>query len=128
MHRRSLNSVERFLKNFEIAGVANLFARLLNPFFLQRILCRTIGFVKHSEYAGEGKRGEFICGDLIGDIVTEFVLGCVVPFLLLDHFEASAFLRIGRIEYVGKKFDAFTQTFDDAEPLVIERAFDHCIM
>ena len=120
----SLNSVEGFLKNFKIAGVANLFARLLNPLFLQRILRRTIGFVKHSEYAGERKRGEFIRGDLVGDVVTEFVLGCAVPFLFLDHFEAAALLRIGRIEYVGKKFDAFSQTFDDAEALVIECALD----
>src|SRR6476660_3448531 len=32
---RSLHSVEGFLENFEIAGVANLFARVLNPFLLQ---------------------------------------------------------------------------------------------
>src|SRR5260370_39241230 len=31
----SLHSVEGFLENFEIAGVANLFARILNPFLLQ---------------------------------------------------------------------------------------------
>ena len=31
----SLNSVEGFLENFEIAGIANLFARVLNPFLLQ---------------------------------------------------------------------------------------------
>ena len=31
----SLHSVEGFLENFEIAGVANLFARVLNPFLLQ---------------------------------------------------------------------------------------------
>ena len=121
----SLYSVEGFLKHFEIAGIANLFARLLNPFFLQRIFRGTIGFVKHSEYAGERKRGEFIRGDLVSHIMTEFVLRCVVPFLFLYHFEASAFARIGRIEHVGKKFDAFTQTFDNAKPLVIERAFDH---
>ena len=55
----------------------------------------------------------------VGDVVAEFVLGCVVPFFFLDHFEAAALLRIGRIEYVGKKFDAFAQAFDDAEALVI---------
>ena len=32
---QSLQSVEGFLKNFEIAGVANLFARILNPLLLQ---------------------------------------------------------------------------------------------
>ena len=32
---RSLHSVEGFLENFEIAGVANLFARILNPLLLQ---------------------------------------------------------------------------------------------
>jgi hypothetical protein len=31
----SLHSVEGFLENFEIAGVANLFARILNPLLLQ---------------------------------------------------------------------------------------------
>ena len=57
--------------------------------------------------------------------MAEFVLGSVVPFLFLDQLEAAAFARIGRIEHVGEKFDAFTQTFDDAEALVIERALDH---
>ena len=55
----------------------------------------------------------------------EFVLGSVVPFLFLDQLEAAAFARIGRIEHVREKFDAFAQTFDDAEALVIERALDH---
>ena len=31
----SLHFVEGFLENFEIAAVANLFARVLNPFLLQ---------------------------------------------------------------------------------------------
>ena len=31
----SLHFVEGFLENFEIAGVAGLFARVLNPFLLQ---------------------------------------------------------------------------------------------
>jgi hypothetical protein len=31
----SLHFVEGFLENFEIAGVASLFARVLNPFLLQ---------------------------------------------------------------------------------------------
>jgi len=57
--------------------------------------------------------------------VPQLVLGTVVPFFFLDHFEAAAFLRIGRIEYVREKFDALRQTFDDGEALVIESALDH---
>ena len=94
----SLNSVEGFLKNFKIAGIANLFARLLNPFFLQRILRRSIGFVKHSEYAGERKGGEFIRGEFVGDVVAEFVLRSVVVFFLVNYREGAAFARVGGVE------------------------------
>src|SRR6266576_6958348 len=83
----SLHFVEGFLENFEIAGVAGLFARVLNPFLLQRVFGRTIGFVKHAKDAGERERGEFIRSEFVGDVVAEFVLGCVVPFLFLDDFE-----------------------------------------
>ena len=121
----SLNSVESFLKNFEIAGVAHFFARLLDPFFLQRILRRAIGFVKDSEHTGEWKRGEFVCGEFVGDVVPQLVLGRVVPFSLLDQFEAAALLRVGGIEHVREKFDAFAQAFDNAEALVIHGALDH---
>ena len=31
----SLHAIEGFLENFEIAGIANLFARILNPLLLQ---------------------------------------------------------------------------------------------
>lgn len=57
--------------------------------------------------------------------MTQFVFRRVVPFLFLDELEAAPFARIGRVEDVGIKFDAFTQTFDDAETLVIEGALDH---
>ena len=100
---RSLNSIEGFLENFEVAGVANLFARLLDPFFLERILGRTIGLVEHAEYAGKGERGQFVGSEFVGDVVAEFVLGCVVPFFLLNHFEAAALFWIGRVEHVREK-------------------------
>ena len=121
---RSLHPIKRFLKNLDIAGVANLFARILNPLLFQRIFRWTIGFVEDAEYAGERKRCEFVRGDLVGDVMTELVFGCAVPFLFLDNFEAAAFLWIARIEYVRKKFDALRHTFDDAEPLVVVRARD----
>src|SRR6266478_3609402 len=88
----SLHFVEGFLENFEIAGVAGFFARSLDPFLLQRILRWSVRFVKHAEDAGERKRCEFIRGEFVGDVVAEFVLGCVVPFLFLDHFETAALL------------------------------------
>src|SRR5882672_10798769 len=94
----SLHFVEGFLENVEIAGVANLFARVLNPFFFQRVFGRTIGFVKHAEDAWERKRCEFIRGEFVGDVVAEFVLRCVVPFPFLDHFETAPLLWIGWIE------------------------------
>src|SRR4029453_14916776 len=102
----SLHSVEGFLENFDIAGVANLFARILNPLLFQRVLRWAIGFVEHAEHARERKRLEFIRSKFVRDVVAEFVLGCVVPFLFLDHFEAAALLWISRVEYVGKEFDA----------------------
>ena len=43
---------------------------------------------------------------IIGDIVPHFILRRVVPLLFLDQFEAAAFARIGRVENVGKKFNA----------------------
>src|SRR4029077_5726464 len=84
----SLHSVEGLLENFEIAGVAGFFARSLDPFLLQRILRRAIGFVEDAEDAGEGKCGEFVRGDLIGDVMPQLVLRCAVPFLFLNDFEA----------------------------------------
>ena len=51
--------------------------------------------------------------------------GVLSHFLFLDHFEAAALARIGRIEDVREKFDAFAQAFDDAEALVVHRALDH---
>ena len=120
----SFHSVECFLEQFQVRSTASLFTGRLDPFFLERVLGRTIGFVKHAKDAGERERGEFICGELVGNVVAHFILGCAVPFSFLDHFEAAAFLRISRIEYVREKFDALRETFDDAEALVIERALD----
>ena len=55
----------------------------------------------------------------------DLVLGRVVPFLFLDELEAAAFARIAGIEDARIKFNAFAQTFDHAETLVIHRALDH---
>ncbi len=121
----SLYSVEGFLEDFEIAGIASLLSRCFDPLFLEGILRRAIRLVKHSEDAGERKRGEFVRGELVGDVVAHFVLGCAVPFLFLDHFETAALAWVGWIEDVREKLDAFAQTFDDTEALVIEGALDH---
>src|SRR5437879_3323549 len=120
----SLHSVEGFLEDLEIAGVPSLLTSVLDPFLFQRVFGRAIGFVEHTEDAGERKLREFVGGELVGDVVSELVLGCAVPFLFLDHFKAAALLRIGWIEYVGEKFDAFAQAFDNAEALVVHRALD----
>src|SRR6266436_3257028 len=120
----SFYSVECFLENFEIAGVASLLSARLDPLLLQRILRWTVSLIKYAEDARERERGQSVRCQLVGDIVAHFVLGCAVPFLFLDHFEAAAFFRVGGIEYVREKFDAFAQAFDDAEALVIERALD----
>src|SRR5262249_8762710 len=103
----SFHSVKCLLENRLIACLAEFLARLLNPFFLERILRRAIGFVECPEYAGEGERGEFVRGELVGDVVPELVLRCAVPSFFLDYFEAAAFFWIGRVEHVREKFDAF---------------------
>src|SRR5437899_10945547 len=119
------HSVERLLEKLQIRHAAGFFASTLDPFFLESILCRSVILIKHPKYSGEWELRQFVSGELVGDVVPQLVLGRVVPFLLLDHFETAAFLRIGWIEYVREKFDAFGQAFDDGEALVIERAFDH---
>ena len=101
----SLHSVEGLLENFEIAGVAGSFARSLDPFLLQRIFGRAIRFVEDAEDAGERELRELIRGEFVGHVVAQFVLGSVVPFLLLDQLEAAAFARVRRIEGAGIKFD-----------------------
>ena len=68
---------------------------------------------------------EFVGGQLVGDVVAHFVLGGVVPFPFLDHFEAAAFARVGWVEDVRKKFDALRQAFDDGEARMIHGALDH---
>ncbi len=121
----SLHTVECLLKNLLVGGAAEFFASGIDPLFLERVLCGTIGFVEDAEDAGERELRQFVGGELVGDVVTEFVLGSVVPFLFLDQLEAAAFARIGRIEGAGIKFDAFTQTFDGGEAGMIHRALNH---
>jgi hypothetical protein len=106
----SFHSVERLLKEFQITRIPNLLACLIDPLLFQGILGRTIAFV---EDARERELGQLIRGELVGDVVEEFVLGSVVPFFLVDQREGAAFARIGGIEGVGEKFDAFTEAFDD---------------
>src|SRR5205814_4945931 len=82
----SFHSVECFLEQFQVRSTASLFTGRLDPFFLERVLGRTIGFVKHAKDAGERERGEFICGELVGNVVAHFILGCAVPFSFLAPF------------------------------------------
>src|SRR5437667_3425202 len=121
----SLHSVEGLLEQFEIGSLTSFFARAFDPLLFERVLRRAVGFVEDAENPGERELGEFVGSELVGNIMPQLVLGCAVPFLFLDHFEAAAFLRIGRIEHVGKKFDAFRQASDDAEALESDRAIDH---
>src|SRR5438105_10781990 len=93
--------IERLLEKLQISGVAGLFTAALNPFLFQGVFGWTIGFVEHTEDTREGKLREFVGGELVGDVVAEFVLWTVVPFLFLDQLEAAAFARVGRIEDVG---------------------------
>ena len=123
--RTLFNPIKCFLQNLEIACVPSLFASRFDPLLLQGVFRRAVGFVEHAEHAWERERRQLVRGQFVRHIMSQLVLGCVVPFLFLDHFKAAALLRIGRIEHVRKKFHAFTQTFDDAKALVIERALDH---
>ena len=72
---QSFHSVERFLENFQIGGVAGFFACGLDPFFLKRVFGRAIGFVKDAEDARERQLREFLSGELVGDVVPHFILG-----------------------------------------------------
>src|SRR6267143_6809170 len=103
----SFHSVECLLEQFQIAGVSCFLASGLDPFFLESILRWPVVLIKDAEDAWERQLRQFICGELVGDIVAQLVLGGVVPFLFLDQFEAAAFAWIGRIEGAGIKFDAF---------------------
>src|SRR5437764_11316971 len=102
----SLHPIKSFLSQLQVARVANFLARIVDPLFFERVFRWAIGLVKNAEDAGERELREFVSGELVGDVVPELVLGTVVPFLFLDHFEAAALLRVGRIEYVREKFDA----------------------
>src|SRR5438552_3811934 len=95
---RSLHAIKCLLQKLEVAGISHFLPRALDPFFLQRILGRTIALIKDAEDAGEWELREFVGSELVSDVVAQLVLGSVVPFLFLDHFEATALARIGRIE------------------------------
>ena len=123
--RQSLHSVECLLKELQIRGIAGLLPTAFNPFLLERVFRGAVILIKYAEDAGERELREFVGGELVGDVVAHFVLGGVVPFLFLDQLEAAAFARVGRIEDVGIKFDAFTQAFDGGEARMIHGALDH---
>jgi hypothetical protein len=64
--------------------------------------------IEDSEHSREWELRESVGGELVGDVVAEFV------FAVSSHFFSwisSKLPRIGRIEHVGIKLDAF----DDAE-------------
>src|SRR5439155_796370 len=96
----SFHSVEGLLKELQVSSIAGFFPAALDPFLLESILRGSVILIKDAEDAGEWELRQFVCGELVGDVVAQFVLGSVVPFLFLDQFEAAAFTRIGRIEHV----------------------------
>ena len=51
--QRSLHPIERLLQQLQIARLAELLARAIDPFLLQRVLGRAIALVEDPEYAGE---------------------------------------------------------------------------
>src|SRR5437868_10607064 len=81
--RMSLHSVECFLEDLLIVSAAQFFAAAIDPSFFQGVFGRAIGFVKDAEDTGEGQLRHFVSSELVGDVVTEFVLGSVVPFSFL---------------------------------------------
>src|SRR5205814_3286766 len=117
--------IESLLEDFDVAGISHLLPSLLDPLFFQDVFSWSVTLVKDAEDPGEWQLREFVGGQLIGDVVAQFVLGGVVPFLFLDQIEAAAFSRIGRIEGAGIKFDALTQTFDGGKAGMIHGALDH---
>src|SRR6476660_44087 len=121
----SFHSVECLLEELQVRSASCFFASGLDPFFLESILRRPVVLVKDAENARERQLRQFICGELVGDVVAQLVLGGVVPFLFLDQLEAAALTWIGRIEGAGIKFDAFTQTFDSGKTGMIHGALDH---
>ena len=66
----SLHSLERLLEQFQIARAAGLFARGFNPFLLQRVFGRAIGFVKHAEDAWERERRQLVRGQFIRHVMS----------------------------------------------------------
>src|SRR6516165_4182369 len=59
----SLHSVERFLENLLIVSTAEFFAAAVDPFFFERVLGGTIGFVEDAEDAGERQLRQFVGGE-----------------------------------------------------------------
>src|SRR5207244_1865327 len=72
---RSLHPVECLLENLDVDRISHFFPSLIDPLFLERVLSGTIGFVEDAEDTGERNLCQFVGGELVGDIVTEFVLG-----------------------------------------------------
>jgi hypothetical protein len=65
------------------------------------------------EHAGERELRQLVGGELVGDVVAEFVLVGVVPFFLVDQGEGAAFARISWAEGAGEKFDTLNQALRD---------------
>src|SRR5437660_11041264 len=67
----SFHAIESFLKQLQIRRVTRLFSGRLDPFLLQGVFGRAIGFVKHAENSRERDRGELVGRELVGDVVPE---------------------------------------------------------
>jgi hypothetical protein len=52
-HSTSFHSVERFLKELQVRGIAGLLPTAFNPFFLESILRWAVILIKDAEDAGE---------------------------------------------------------------------------
>src|SRR5262249_9194647 len=71
----SFHAVECFLEDLLIGCATEFLAGAVDPFFLERVFGGTIGFVEDAKDAGEWELRQFVSGELVGDVVTEFVLG-----------------------------------------------------
>ena len=69
--RRSLHSVEGFLQQLQVSWLAELFARVVDPFLFERVFGGTIGLKENSEHSREWQRCQLVGGELIGDVVAE---------------------------------------------------------
>src|SRR5205085_9496967 len=104
--RMSLHSVECFLEDLLIVSAAQFFAAAIDPSFFQGVFGGAIGFVKDAEDTGERQLRQFVSSELVGDIMAEFILETIVPFLFLDQLEGASLARVGRIEGAGEKLHA----------------------